>query len=95
MGEGRAERNGFLRDLTAKDTWIPPAFGVVASILVSLIGRAVELDYRSEVALGAFLLVSAFTSYYRSGLLKSKPLTAIAVSLASAAVGMAVFFLIT
>ena len=92
MRYDRAAQKSFMQEFTAKDTWVPPACGVVASILVSVIGRAVQFEYRSEAGIGTFLLVASLVRDYRSGLLKEKPIIAIAASLASGTLGAAIMF---
>jgi hypothetical protein len=93
MREEGAEKKSFRRELTSKDTWVPPACGFVASVLVSVIGRATGFEHRSDAAFATFLLVATLVSSYRSEFLKEKPLLAIGWSLAWALVAVASAFL--
>ena len=94
MREERAEKKGFRQELTSKDAWVPPACGFVASVLVSVIGRATGFEYRSETAFAAFLLVSALVGSYRSEFLRTRPLLALGISLASTVLGVAILFVL-
>ena len=80
----------FARRLTARDAWIGPVSGFVCSVVVTLIGRSANFEYRREASMIVFFLVSVIVSGFYNGRLKTHPAGTLALALFAAAVSVAV-----
>lgn len=80
----------FTRRLLARESWIGPVCGFISAVTVSLIGRALHLEYRREIASAVFFLVLVLVGTYYNGKLKKHPFKFVAWAIVSALVGVAI-----
>ena len=74
---------------TSKIVWIPPALGLLASIVTTLIGTAAKWEYRHEGSMAVFFVVSILAAGYYNGRLRTRPAAVIGLALMFGAVGAA------
>jgi hypothetical protein len=70
--------------------WIAPACGLLSSLFVTWIGRTVDFEYRRELSMAAFFVVSIMVSGYYNGSLKTRPAVVVGLAIVFAAVAAAI-----
>jgi hypothetical protein len=79
----------FTRRLFAREAWIGAAWGFVCAVSVSLIGRALNFEYRHEVSSAVFFLVFVLVTTHYNGRLRKRPVTFGGLALVGAIAGVA------
>lgn len=78
------------RRLTSKVAWIPPACGLFASIVATLIGRSADWEYRHEASMAVFFVVSTLVGGYYTGRLATRPGFIIGLAVLFGVIGAAI-----
>jgi hypothetical protein len=74
---------------TSKVVWIPPAVGLLASIVTSVIGATTKWEYRHEGSMAVFFVVSSLVAGYYNGRLRTHSGATIGLALIFGAIGAA------
>ena len=72
---------------SSKIVWIPPICGLVASVLAGLVLRYTGYEYRHEISMATYFVVSILVGGYYNGRLKSRPASVIGLAVLFGAVG--------
>ena len=69
----------------ARTAWIGPACGLVCSMIMILIGRRLDYQYRHEASMSVYFLVMILVSGYYNGKLGTQPAGVVGLAILGAA----------
>ena len=74
----------------ARTVWIGPACGFVCSVIMTLVGRKLDYEYRREASMSVYFVVMMLVSGYYNGKLRARPAEVVGLAILFAAGAVAI-----